>query len=101
MTMKDTPTLSEHASPTGELEINVTLFKARCLELLKALETNKLKTIKITRRGKPLAELKASGNTVASLWGAHRGSVQIADGVDLTAPVLDEEFDAERGILHR
>jgi hypothetical protein len=32
-----------------------------------------------------------------SLFGAHRGSVQIHDGVDLIAPALDVESDAESG----
>ena len=30
-----------------------------------------------------------------SLFGAHRGSVKVRDGVDLVAPVLDVEPDAE------
>lgn len=32
-----------------------------------------------------------------SLFGAHRGSVKVRDGVDLVAPVLDVEPDAETG----
>lgn len=32
-----------------------------------------------------------------SLFGAHPGSVQVAEGVDLTEPVLDVEPDAESG----
>lgn len=32
-----------------------------------------------------------------SLFGAHRGSVRVRDGVDLTAPALDVEPDAETG----
>jgi hypothetical protein len=32
-----------------------------------------------------------------SLFGRHRGSVCVADGVDLTAPVFDEPTDAETG----
>lgn len=32
-----------------------------------------------------------------SLFGAHRGSVRVLDGVDLTAPALDIEPDAETG----
>ncbi len=32
-----------------------------------------------------------------SLFGAHRGSVKIRDGVDLLAPALDVEPDAETG----
>jgi len=32
-----------------------------------------------------------------SLFGAHRGSVRVHDGVDLIAPALDVELDAETG----
>jgi hypothetical protein len=32
-----------------------------------------------------------------SLFGAHRGSVQVQEGVDLIAPALDTEPDAETG----
>jgi hypothetical protein len=32
-----------------------------------------------------------------SLFGAHRGSVRVHEGVDLIAPVLDIEPDAETG----
>ena len=32
-----------------------------------------------------------------SLFGAHRGSVRIREGVDLTAPALDVEPDAATG----
>jgi len=32
-----------------------------------------------------------------SLFGAHRGSVKVRDGVDLVQPVLDVEPDAETG----
>jgi hypothetical protein len=32
-----------------------------------------------------------------SLFGAHPGSVRVRDGVNLTAPVLQEPLDAETG----
>jgi hypothetical protein len=32
-----------------------------------------------------------------SLFGAHRGSVKVRDGVDLIGPALDVEPDAEAG----
>jgi hypothetical protein len=32
-----------------------------------------------------------------SLFGAHRGSVRVAEGVDLTAPMLDATPDAATG----
>jgi hypothetical protein len=36
-----------------------------------------------------------------TLWGAHRGSVEVEAGADLTAPTLDEALDAASGVLHR
>ena len=32
-----------------------------------------------------------------SLFGAHQGSVSVRDGVDLTAPILEDAMDAEHG----
>ena len=32
-----------------------------------------------------------------SLFGAHRGSVRVREGVDLIAPALDVELDSETG----
>ena len=39
--------------------------------------------------------------TMPKLWGALRGSIDVAPGVDLTEPVLAEPLDAEQGILNR
>ncbi len=33
-----------------------------------------------------------------SLFGAHRGSVTVREGVDLTAPILEDKMDAEHGV---
>lgn len=89
-------------SPAGELTVSASVFKARCLELFKALEARKLTRVTVTRRGKPVAELvPPRAAEPVSLWGAHAGSVIVAPGVDLTEPVLDEPLDAELGILHR
>ena len=89
-------------SPSGGLTVSASVFKARCLELLKALEARKLMRVTVTRRGRPVAELVPPRTAAqVSLWGAHPGSVIVAPGVDLTEPVLDEPLDAELGILHR
>lgn len=81
--------------------ISASEFKAKCLALFKALEGRKISRVVVTKRGKPVAELHPPQTEVSSLWGAHRGSVEIAPGVDLTEPVLDEALDAERGVLLR
>jgi antitoxin (DNA-binding transcriptional repressor) of toxin-antitoxin stability system len=89
------------ADANGELTIGASAFKARCLEIFKALEARKLTRVTVTRRGRPVAELKPPQPERASVWGCMRGTVVVAPGVDLTDPVLDEPLDAERGILHR
>jgi prevent-host-death family protein len=76
-------------------------FKAKCLGLLKAVETHRLGRVIVTRRGKPVAELRAAKTAPFDLWGAMRGCVSAAPGVDLAAPALDEPLDAEAGVIHR
>jgi antitoxin (DNA-binding transcriptional repressor) of toxin-antitoxin stability system len=82
--------------------LSVTEFKAKCLALFDQLESRKVDKVIVTRRGKAVAELAPPAAALPPLHGAHRGSVVVPDGVDLTAPTFaDDEFDAERGILHR
>jgi hypothetical protein len=89
-------------SPTGELTVSASVFKARCLELFKALETRRLARVTVTRRGRPVAEILPPRTAEpSSLWGCMKGTIHVAPGVDLTEPVLDEPLDAELGILHR
>jgi hypothetical protein len=83
------------------LQLSATEFKARCLAIFKDLAGRRLDRVIVTRRGRPVAELTPPRGEVADPWGAHRGSVSVAPGVDLTAPALDEPLDAEEGILHR
>ena len=44
-----------------------------------------------------LRTLLEQGARAGSLFGAHRGSVRIHEGVDLLAPALDVQPDAETG----
>jgi hypothetical protein len=44
-----------------------------------------------------MRQLLAHNARAGSLFAAHRGSVRILDGVDLTAPVIDVVPDAESG----
>ncbi len=81
--------------------ISASAFKAKCLAIFNDLEGRKISRVIVTKRGKPVAELLPPRTEVPSLWGAHRGSVKIAPGVDLTEPVLEERLDAERGVLLR
>jgi antitoxin (DNA-binding transcriptional repressor) of toxin-antitoxin stability system len=83
------------------LRVSATEFKARCLAIFKDLEARRVGRVLVTRRGRPVAELTPPRIDLPTLWGAHRGSVQVEPGADLTAPVLDEALDAAAGVLHR
>ena len=94
-------TILTQADAQGELTISASAFKARCLEIFKALETNQLTRVTVTRRGRPVAEVQPPSRVASTRWGCMSGTVRVAPGVDLTEPVLDEPLDAELGILHR
>ena len=84
--------------------INVTEFKAKCLQIFDQLEAHELDGVTITRHGKVVGVLAPPPPDRPSFeqWAdSMRGSVVIPEGFDLTAPVCDEPWDAEQGILHR
>ena len=83
------------------LRVSATEFKARCLAIFKDLEARRIGRVLVTRRGRPVAELTPARTTLPTLWGAHRGSVEVTPGVDLTEPVVEDALDAAAGILHR
>lgn len=83
------------------LRVNATEFKARCLAIFKDLEARRIRRVVVTRRGRPVAELTPPRTELPTLWGAHRGSVEVKPGIDLTAPVLDEPLEAAADALHR
>ena len=56
------------------LEINVTAFKAKCLELFKQLEARRYDKVVVTRRGKPIAELRRPRDEIPDIYGALRGA---------------------------
>ena len=85
----------------GALTVSATAFRARCLVILEDLEARKLTRVLVTRRGRPVAELTPPRVEPPTLWGAHRGSVEVAPGTNLTASVVDDALDAEAAILHR
>lgn len=83
--------------------IGATEFKAKCLDLLDRVSTGQVERVIVTKRGRAvamLAALEPEAARVEKLHGFMRGSVVIPPGADLTAPVCDETFSAERGLLH-
>ena len=83
------------------LRISAAEFKARRLAIFKDLEARRIGRVVVTRRGRAVTELTPPHTPRPTLWGAHRGSVEVAAGIDLTAPTVDEALDAAAGILHR
>jgi len=76
-------------------EIAISEFKAKCLSLLDEVNKTK-KPIRITRRGKPIAEVvPPSSATKKRKLGAMAGTVTILG--DTVSPVIDmDEFEAYR-----
>lgn len=58
----------------------------------KLTEGNKTEAVALALR-----RLLEQNARAGSLFGAHRGSVRVRDGVDLVAPALDVEPDAATG----
>ena len=79
------------------LEISASQFKARCLSLFKALEAHRYDKVVVTRRGKPVAELRAAEREIPDIHGALKGRAIIPPDLDLTAPVLEDIPEAESG----
>jgi prevent-host-death family protein len=72
--------------------IKASEFKAKCLKLMdQVAETGE--TLVITKNGRPVAELHPAKRRLESLFGAHKGLIEIKG--DIVAP-LDEDWEAER-----
>lgn len=77
-------------------EIAISEFKAKCLALLERVEKTK-QPIRITRHGKPVAEVVPAAPMVdrAALMGSMRNSIEILG--DIISPASDEdEWEALR-----
>jgi hypothetical protein len=75
----------------------VTINRPDVIELIeeaaeKLTDGNKTEAVALAMR-----RLLEQDARAGSLFGAHPGSVRVREGVDLTAPVLDEALDAESG----
>jgi hypothetical protein len=69
------------------------------------LSERTLKRVTVTKRGKPVAVLTppkaAKEKNLPSIFGCLKDRTFVPPGYDLTKPVFEEEWDAEKGILHR
>jgi antitoxin (DNA-binding transcriptional repressor) of toxin-antitoxin stability system len=86
---------------TDETSIGVTAFKSQCLGLIDDVATGKTKRIVLMKRNRPVAAIvpiedeEENLNTLDGLWGAMRGVLTVAPGVDLTEPT-GEIWEAEQ-----
>ena len=71
-------------------EIAISEFKAKCLAILERVEKTK-QPIRITRHGKPVAEVVPAAPQVdrAALMGSMRDSIEILG--DIISPASDED----------
>jgi antitoxin (DNA-binding transcriptional repressor) of toxin-antitoxin stability system len=85
-------------SAKGEASIGVTAFKSQCLGLIDDVAQGKTGRIVLLKHNRPIAAIipfpEASEDSF-DLWGAMRGTVTVAPGVDLTEPT-GEVWDAEQ-----
>jgi antitoxin (DNA-binding transcriptional repressor) of toxin-antitoxin stability system len=79
-----------------EITVNVTQFKAGCLEYLRKLESGKLTAVTVARRGKPVAvvERAAVGKApIEDAYGFMRDVMQLSPAYDPFEQVVDEPSD--------
>ena len=85
------------ALPKTEQTIGVTAFKSQCLGLIDDVAQGKTGRVVLLKHKRPVAAIAPfpdkSGGAL-DLWGAMRGTVTVAPGVDLTDPA-GEIWDAE------
>jgi antitoxin (DNA-binding transcriptional repressor) of toxin-antitoxin stability system len=78
--------------------IGVTAFKAQCLGLIDDVAQGKTDRIVLLKHNRPIAAIvpiHEEAHEDIELWGAMRGTVTIAPGVDLTEGT-GEVWDAEQ-----
>ena len=83
--------------------VSASEFKAKCLDILDRIRSRELERVVVTKRGIPVAVLvppPAATGEIERLHGFLQGSVVIPPEVDLTAPIADESFAADKGEIH-
>jgi antitoxin (DNA-binding transcriptional repressor) of toxin-antitoxin stability system len=78
--------------------IGVTAFKSQCLGLIDDVAQGKTDRIVLLKHNHPVAAIVSiydESHNASDLWGAMRGTITIAPGVDLTEST-GEIWDAEQ-----
>jgi antitoxin (DNA-binding transcriptional repressor) of toxin-antitoxin stability system len=84
---------------TNESSIGVTAFKSQCLGLIDDVAQGKKSRVILLKHNRPVAAIvpihdrDQNFDIPDDLWGAMKGTVTIAPGVDLTEPI-DVVWDA-------
>lgn len=81
-----------------ETAVGVTAFKSKCLGLIDDVAQGKTGRVLLLKRNRAVAAIVPVHDGPADeqdLWGAMRGTVTVAPGVDLTDPA-GEVWDAEQ-----
>ena len=86
------------------IEMSVTEFKAKCLELFEKLYRREIDSVTITKRGRPMGRLlppDLSRQEALQWHGFMKGESRATDpDFDLTGPIVaDQEFEPEIGNL--
>ena len=85
------------APAKAEATIGVTAFKSQCLGLIDDVAQGKTGRVVLLKHKRPIAAIvpiHEDAESCVDLWGAMRGTVTVAPGVDLTDPT-GETWDAE------
>jgi antitoxin (DNA-binding transcriptional repressor) of toxin-antitoxin stability system len=85
-------------SATSKTTIGVTAFKSKCLGLIDDVAEGKTDRIVLLKHNKPVAAIvpiARDSDDPFDLWGAMRGTLTVALGVDLTEST-GEIWDAEQ-----
>jgi antitoxin (DNA-binding transcriptional repressor) of toxin-antitoxin stability system len=86
------------AVSTNKTSIGVTAFKSQCLGLIDDVAQGKTDRIVLLKHNRPVAAvvpIREDAEDDFDLWGAMRGTVTIAPGVDLTE-AIGEIWEAEQ-----
>ena len=75
-----------------EITLPVSEFKAKCLQLLKDVETNGDRIV-ITKRGRPVAEVGPAKNAVAPLRDSWKDRVKVHGDIVYFS---DDEWESEK-----
>ena len=99
----ESPGMSEQRTVDSARTIDAAEFEARCLSLIDEVAESG-ESITITKDGRPMSRLvpcaaqapSPNGPPFADPWGADRGKIWIAEGVDIVeGSVLDDDWEEQ------